>query len=369
MIRFPIKPLRPTLNRGHSLAKGIVFCMLFMERGGVTVFDVSGKSNNGTLIGGATRIKTPFGEGIDFDGVDGYSSTTSQDLNFPGSFSAFIWSKGPGAGASGVVGKYDYGASQRSWTISGFTPDKFEAIVSADGGTSNRKRYASSIVTFDNTWHQIGFVFTKNNLDLYVDGLLDSNPTKVQDGTVNSVLNSTVPIVMGAFLNSGSPAFYYDGGLDHVLVWDRPLSQNEVRQLYYDPFAMFKFPHFLYLAAPPTFPLTGVEVLHPIPPAVKLNERLFRTDRRDWRSAQKTASVWMHEFNTLTFRIRAANMAAFMTFLIANKANSITLNIPGVQPFIRAAESNVCYMPNHTEPRRIAQFYWQMSITFLRVPT
>lgn len=243
MIRFPIKPFSPRLNRGIPLAKGLVVCMPFAEKGGATVFDLSGNRYIGTLAGGTTRIITPFGGGIDFDGVDGYVNTTSQNLNFPGSFSVFTWVKASGQGDAGIVDKYDYGATKRSWSISaGGTPNtKFRVIVSADGGTTNRKRYTSSIVTFDNTWHQIGFVFTENNIDMYVDGVLDGSPAKVQDGTVNSVLVSDIPVVFGSYLNSGSPSLYYNGELDHVLVWNRVLSQNEISQLYRDPFSMLRF--------------------------------------------------------------------------------------------------------------------------------
>jgi hypothetical protein len=61
-------------------------------------------------------------------------------------------------------------------------------------------------------------------------------------------------------------------------------------------------------------------------------------------------------------------MQNFMNYLRSVKAVAFNLNLPGVQPFMRAAEINEVYLLGHTKPVREKQFYWKTSLTFLRVP-
>jgi hypothetical protein len=118
------------------------------------------------------------------------------------------------------------------------------------------------------------------------------------------------------------------------------------------------------------FPTDGLETLYPIQPVTKTNSVVFRLGNMAWGSTQKSASEWHHELWTGRFRIQKAYMSEMLTFLSDYHATPITLNLPGVQPFIRAAESNSVYIVQHNDPRREDDrpMHYVFSVTFLRVP-
>ena len=115
-----------------------------------------------------------------------------------------------------------------------------------------------------------------------------------------------------------------------------------------------------------TFPISICEFVHPVNMDVRDNVIAFPSDAETWDQTQKSSSYWRHERVDLTFRVRAANAATFFQFLEDNKAVLVTLNIPGVQPFLRAAESNDCYILKYTKPVRERQFGWRTTISLLR---
>lgn len=126
--------------------------------------------------------------------------------------------------------------------------------------------------------------------------------------------------------------------------------------------------HGAFTPSTPTLPLAGVEVLYPIQPSAKANTRSYRTDSRAYRSVQKSASEWRREYCDIGFRVRAANAAAFLSFIASHIGEAVTLLIPGVQPFIRANESNSVYIVGASAPSREYQFYWRINVTFMRSP-
>ncbi len=117
-----------------------------------------------------------------------------------------------------------------------------------------------------------------------------------------------------------------------------------------------------------TFPLTGVEILYPIEPEANSNELSFKTANKGWNQTQKSTDAWHHELNTMKFRVRSINMSAFVTFLRTNKGILITLNVPGISPFIRATASNSVYIDKVGKVSRSISKpkHYNISIKYLR---
>lgn len=115
------------------------------------------------------------------------------------------------------------------------------------------------------------------------------------------------------------------------------------------------------------FPPVEIEVLYPIVPQAASSNIVFRRDNSGWAKVQKSSATWRQEIISLGIQVRHSNFAALWAFLLANKALAVTLNIPGVQPFIRAAEENTCYLLDWSEPEPVYPFVYKMNITFLRV--
>ena len=115
-----------------------------------------------------------------------------------------------------------------------------------------------------------------------------------------------------------------------------------------------------------TLPLTGVEVLHPIQPKPKTNRLVHSTDAFIPKVVSKTASSWRQEIITIEFRIKSGDMATFIFFLEQNFDTTITLNLPGIQPFIRSGASHDCWILDWSQPTRELEKHWRMNVTFMR---
>lgn len=103
---------------------------------------------------------------------------------------------------------------------------KFDVIIRTDGGSTLLNHVVSSNVVFDNTWHHIAWVDDAGRARLYVDGELDpANFNYTPSGPFT--FNTTA---LGALIRA-SVSGYFNGLLDDVAVWERALSQEEVRQV------------------------------------------------------------------------------------------------------------------------------------------
>ena len=69
--------------------------------------------------------------------------------------------------------------------------DKLRVEIAKDNDADYKKRYTSSAIAFDDTWHHVAFTFSDGILKLYIDGVEDTNVTKDYDKSV-SYLYSTI---------------------------------------------------------------------------------------------------------------------------------------------------------------------------------
>ena len=116
-------------------------------------------------------------------------------------------------------------------------------------------------------------------------------------------------------------------------------------------------------------PTTEVEVLYPFQPSAKSNKLVFRKDSMEWNKVKKSKLDWRHEYITLRYRIKADEFEAFYEFHVDNKGDLVLLNIPGVQPFIRASESNEVWIITFSAPQRTLPKHFEMSVTYLNDDT
>jgi hypothetical protein len=73
-------------------------------------------------------------------------------------------------------------------------------------------------------WHHLAMTWDGVTKRGYFDGAPDG-------ARAVAIGNDSSPIVVGADLNSGTPAYSMDGELDEVLVWNRALAPTEIEQL------------------------------------------------------------------------------------------------------------------------------------------
>ncbi len=200
-----------------------------------TVYDYSG-SNDGTMSGytqnngarnGGVEISTDdgkYGYGAGFDGVDDYvevphDSSISFDNTISSSFS--WWMKcDEQTGASRILNK---GINYYGWIDDHDGAEKNDYKFVIYDGSNSGIVYADNVC--DNSWHNVVFVVdrTQQKIFSYVDGTLDDTDDDISDvGDCSSVDN----LFIGA---SGGTAYFFNGSLDEVRIWNKALTQEEIQ--------------------------------------------------------------------------------------------------------------------------------------------
>lgn len=216
-------PSQPIKQRAlsPSLSVGLVAHYALDETSGTTAIDSSSNSNNGTLIGGSTRVDGYIGIGAidfaaDFDRVE-VADNTALDFG-SGDFSTSFWfnSGFPPAANARLIGQAD-GAN--GWVI--FSDNAGDLNFLVLGSTTSTTVSVNGLL--DNTWHHLTAQRSGNSFEVYIDGSLVSSTT-ANVGTVTS----TEPLMLGT---STAISSEYDGLLDEVRIYNRALSTAEIGEL------------------------------------------------------------------------------------------------------------------------------------------
>ncbi|MCI0562124.1 MAG: hypothetical protein MN733_26860 [Nitrososphaera sp.] len=193
--------------------------------------DASGNDNDGTLNGvpewvGANNCR--MNGCLIFDGSDDFISvrdSVSLDLADQGTITAWI----------------KLGDSRNQWgpivskRISGDAPGfSYELDLSPSG--SNLRGIISNGLTYDEVigdtsldsdrWYHLAFTWDSVTLRIYVDGNLDGSTSQRIDAFQNSY-----PVEIGRGDEHTSTIFSYKGYLDDIRIYNRALSDEEIRMM------------------------------------------------------------------------------------------------------------------------------------------
>ncbi len=229
----------------HPLMQGCVGMWLFNAGAGSRITNLADPTGNsdGIASGGLVWSGSPRGGAMAFDGVDDYvdvgdiNATESID-----SLSIGAWIKFSSLPSTigRIVNKINApGSAYNSWSLyilkSTYTPQFL--VVNAEGSSVIA---SADTALNDGNWHYVVGVYNGANLLLYVDGKIDSTPV-AQTGLIAnnsySVKLGKDNVVSGA---CGGTACLFNGLIDDVHIYNRALSADEVRQLYSDPYQMFR---------------------------------------------------------------------------------------------------------------------------------
>lgn len=195
--------------------------------------DISGSANNGTVFG-ATLTFDRFGSpnsAYHFDGSTSYISTLFGGPMGQSSRSISFWAK---TNSSANMMAIAYGDANGN---GGCFDAEYNLSCSGVGiDVSNGADMRGNNSVHDNQWHNIIIIMdstlstTIDNISIYIDGVL-------QPGITCSVLNSSAtvstvannPFVIGKDFTS---VRYFDGDIDDILVYNRPLTTTEVSQIF-----------------------------------------------------------------------------------------------------------------------------------------
>ena len=192
---------------------------------GTTWKDLSVNSNNGTLTNGPTFSNVNGGV-IVLDGTDDYVSLTSTDSLRPSNVTLSVWFN---RNNSTIVGNEAIAESRKSlWISYGFH-------ISSGGinwyiGYTDSFPYSTSVNAvgnyIDGNWHNVVGTYDKQNLKIYVDGVLKNTSSSF---TSDILYSGTLNFLIGFHAESTT---YFEGKIATTSLYNRALTATEVLQNY-----------------------------------------------------------------------------------------------------------------------------------------
>jgi len=223
------------------LSEGLVAYYKFDSGQGNVAYDYSGNGNDGIVLG-ASWTKGKFGYGLSFDGIDDYVNCGLQnfgsELGEPTTYA--FWLK-TAQNKSAPVG--DYGVRlmgsendglRTTMLIEPNVPaiDKFNIILKDEDSRKLGVRLKDAFDFTGTGWHHFAFVIEPkaNIVDIYVDGVKREVAYYYQE-TPNRFSDFQYPFVIGAGYCAGIVETFYEGVIDEVRIYNRGLSEDEIRVL------------------------------------------------------------------------------------------------------------------------------------------
>lgn len=201
------------------------------------VKDSSGNGIDGTIINDATFVDGKFGKTLNFDGINDYVDfgTGRSKLDFGrGDFSIEFWMNYKGTTVhpnattimekrSEETGNPGFMAWTTTWGGDGSNYGLFIATSTASWGNGNAEDWGKYS---PNKWYHVVFVRTEDTWTIYKDGAYSASSTK--DG-IGLNVNNDASFKIGV---TGTSSPYFKGLIDEVRIYNRALSENEVKANY-----------------------------------------------------------------------------------------------------------------------------------------
>ncbi len=207
-----------------------------------TVEDVWG-NNNGTIVGDPNVVNGKVGDALEFDGSDDYVDLTNLgDFGSKVGMSTFeAWVKTDFKQEWTTLFKVlDQGCSM-AWAIDVNRSAKAGFPLAQDIVHYYVRQQAAACMDIaveiefelsDGNWHHIAFV-VEDAADTKINIYMDGQPQDVVVGKGNKLDNFipfVEPVYIGAANNRGNVERHFPGVIDEVRIYDRPLSEDEVKR-------------------------------------------------------------------------------------------------------------------------------------------
>ena len=201
----------------------------FDEGTGTATADASGHNNTGQLVGGVTWTTGKYGKALKFDGSTGYvNAGNNSSTNIVGSMTMAAWVKMDSAGNDQKVG------GNQSGTCGGYKMSiyglkvEFEVRDIQNNPWLNRAVGGGTLMNLGCWYHVTGVYNAQNNtIKTYVNGVLDRELDNV---AANALASTTGSFIMGREPWT-TPTRYFDGTIEDVRVYNRALSDQEIKTL------------------------------------------------------------------------------------------------------------------------------------------
>jgi subtilisin family serine protease len=213
----PLSEARIQLDRNRPVPPQRVAAYSFDWNSGKTLVDSTG-NHDGTIFG-ATWVPGPYGDALNFDGIDDFVSIPdAADLDLTGAFTLEAWVRPDQlSGARSVIGKSE-GLNSGYALSTEYDTGKPKGTV-GDGTTRKWVTGSEPLPSGGpEDWSHLAFTSDGTTLRLYLNGALTaSGPAVGVKATATDLRIGNVP-----FLG------YFDGLIDEVRIYDVPLTEEEI---------------------------------------------------------------------------------------------------------------------------------------------
>lgn len=133
-----------------------------------------------------------------------------------------------------IVAKFDAGSSwcQYALIVRGGIDDVTCFGLSPDGTWTNTVLANGATTISTGSWFHICGVYNDTDMRIYVNGSLDTNGANNPKTYSSGIANDDGYFTIGDDTYNGSPAYYWDGLIDDVVILNRELSSAEVNDIY-----------------------------------------------------------------------------------------------------------------------------------------
>jgi hypothetical protein len=199
---------------------------------GTTWTDLSGTSNNGTLVN-SPSFNSANGGSIVFNGSNNYTTLPANffNQNSASPFSISFWFKTSTSGI--ILGQQN---TNNLATATGYVPAIYidslgKVRTSTFWGNSISNQSVSSLTVSDNVWHNVVVTFASSSQVSYIDNTQFATLSKTQT-TYNSIYYYFIGSgTWSSWINVGSNP-YFNGSIANMYFYNRALSATEVAQNY-----------------------------------------------------------------------------------------------------------------------------------------
>lgn len=231
-------PLGTPINRNHPLAQGMVACWLLNEGGGLNCYDSTGRcpipgvATSAAVSKIGTRGLSRTFAGGNTDSIDIGTQSALSLTSSACTMSAWVFYNGVNGTAYYVAADFDAAGAISSMLIS-----KTNNTNKFQWGSSGFIIASSTLPTAGKWYHVVG---TRSGatggwtLNIYVNGVLETSTTTALNPGAQQQFKIGRP---GGYTGTG---FSWLGLIQNVMIYNRALSASEVRQLYTNPYQMFK---------------------------------------------------------------------------------------------------------------------------------
>jgi hypothetical protein len=182
--------------------------------------DLSGNSNNGTLVNGVGYSGSNLGS-LSFDGVDDYvTASRPSSIVTGGSITISIWAKWTTGGETSqtLVDNNEFSSRPPQ----GFRLHDIPDINKRLSFTTNGSTLQSTFQVGDGTWRYVVVTVDTSTMKMYIDGAVNST-------TSVSGLATVQPNITIGYRQTGF-SDYFSGNIAQVSIYNRALTAQEIQQ-------------------------------------------------------------------------------------------------------------------------------------------